>query len=77
LCDALLFHRVVRRRIWFSPLLRELVVKMGKGKDGAKKSTKFPGLVKKLEEAAAKKAPKGEQPGNNRSPFGLGFGKKR
>jgi len=50
---------------------------MGKGKDGAKKSTKFPGLVKKLEEAAAKKAPKGEQPGNNRSPFGLGFGKKR
>lgn len=51
-------------------------MKQGKGKDGAKKSTKFPGLVKKLEAEAAKKAPKGDK-GDSGLPYGLGFGKKR
>ena len=35
-------------------------MKSGQGKDGAKKPVvKFPGLVKKLQAEAAKKAPKG------------------
>jgi hypothetical protein len=56
--------------------LQELVVKSRKGKDGAKKSTKFPGLVKKLEEAAARKAPLSDKRDSG-LPYGLGFGKKR
>jgi hypothetical protein len=51
-------------------------MKVGPGKSGDKKSVKFPGLVKKLEEAAAKKAPKGEQGGSG-SPYGFGLGKKK
>lgn len=50
---------------------------MKRGSSRAKKSeVKFPGLVKKLEEAAAKKAPKGE-PGASGFPYGLGPGKKK
>jgi len=49
----------------------------GQGKDGAKKATvKFPGLVKKLQEEAAKKAPKGDQGGSS-FPYGFGIGKKK
>ena len=51
-------------------------MKVGPGKSGDKKSVKFPGLVKKLEEAAAKKAPKGEQ-GASGTPFGFLPGQKR
>lgn len=55
---------------------KESIMKVGPGKSGDKKSVKFPGLVKKLEEAAAKKAPKGEQ-GASGAPFGFGPGQKR
>ena len=52
-------------------------MKSGQGKDGAKKpAMKFPGLVKKLQEEAAKKAPKGEQ-NSSAFPNGSGMGKKR
>ena len=56
--------------------LKESIMKVGPGKGGDKKGVKFPGLVKKLEEAAAKKAPKGEQGGAG-TPFGFGMGKKK
>ena len=50
---------------------------MKSGSSRAKKpAVKFPGLVKKLEEAAAKKAPKNE-PGASGFPNGLGPSKKR
>ena len=55
---------------------KESIMKVGPGKGGEKKPAKFPGLVKKLEEAAAKKVPKGEQGGTG-SPYGSGPGKKR
>ncbi|HLQ47069.1 MAG TPA: hypothetical protein VK137_20165 [Planctomycetaceae bacterium] len=52
-------------------------MKGGQGQGGAKKpSVKFPGLIKKLEQAAAKKAPKNE-PGSSAFPYGMGPGKKR
>ena len=51
-------------------------MKLGPGKGSEKKPVKFPGLVKKLEEAAAKKAPKGEQGGTG-NPFGFAPGAKR
>lgn len=66
--------RVQRRR--FNQDLKEFIVKSGQGKDGAKKpAMKFPGLVKKLQAEAAKKAPKGDQ-GNSAFPYGFGQGKK-
>ena len=52
-------------------------MKSGQGKDGAKKPVmKFPGLVKKLQAEAAKKAPKGDQ-GGSAFPNGSGLGKKK
>ena len=57
--------------------LKEFAVKSGQGKDGAKKPmVKFPGLVKKLQAEAAKKAPKGDQ-GGSAFPYGSGMGKKK
>lgn len=56
---------------------KEFIVKSGSGKDGAKKpAMKFPGLIKKLQAEAAKKAPKGEQ-GGSAFPNGMGLGKKK
>jgi hypothetical protein len=53
-------------------------VKSGQGNDRTKKPVKFPGLLKKLQAEAAKKAPKGEQnQGGSGTPHGFGFGKKR
>jgi hypothetical protein len=52
-------------------------VKSSQGKDGAKKpAMKFPGLIKKLQAEAAKKAPKGEQ-GGTAFPGAFGLGKKK
>jgi len=66
--------RMQRRRL--NQDLKEFIVKSGQGKDGAKKpGMKFPGLVKKLQAEAAKKAPKGDQ-GNSAFPHGFGQGKK-
>ena len=57
--------------------MKEFIVKSGQGKDGAKKPVmKFPGLVKKLQAEAAKKAPKGEQ-GGSAFPGGSILGKKK
>lgn len=53
-------------------------MKSGQGNDRGKKPVKFPGLVKKLQAEAAKKAPKGDQSqGGSGAPYSFGFGKKR